>query len=293
MKGGMETAHWAAAAAVVLALVAGCGGRQDTRAASAETGRPAAAAVPIVEVAAARSEPIQATFDAPGTFIPADEATIAAEVAGVVRVVRVEEDSRVRKGEVLAELDRVKAQLAVKQAEAALAQARANFEKAKSELERKKLLLEDRTIAPGTFETFKAQHDAAAAASDGAETALQLARQRLRDLTVTAPFAGVVKEKKVSPGEYVREGQELLVLMRVDPVKLQFDLPEKYAPRIKEGQQVVATVSAEPGREHTGRIRTVFPAVAVETRSVRAEAIVPNPGYRLKPGFYASVRVPL
>ncbi len=108
------------------------------------------------------------------------------------------------RGDLLLLLDPTKAKLAVKQAEAALAQAQANFEKAKSELERKQLLLSDRTISQGTFDTFKAQHDAAVAAVDGAESTLALARQRLEDMTITAPFAGVIQAKNESVGEYVR-----------------------------------------------------------------------------------------
>jgi membrane fusion protein, multidrug efflux system len=285
-------------AALVVAAVPGCR-RADVPATSAANGseaaaRPAAATntIPTVVIARPSRATLQVEVEAPGTLIPLDEAGIAAQTAGPVTDVRVEEGSRVNQGDVLVRLETVKAELGVKQADAALAQARANLDKAKSELGRKDLLLADRTIAQGTFDAFKAQYDAAVATADGAETALQLARQRLRELTVTAPFAGVVKEKRVSLGQYVREGEALVVLMRVDPLKVQFDVPEKYSGRLSVGDEVRATVVALPGQVFTGKIANVFPSVAVQSRTVRVEARIPNPGYRLKPGFYASVRVP-
>jgi membrane fusion protein (multidrug efflux system) len=254
---------------------------------------PAEPPLPEVAVVSPTHDALAIEITAPGSFIAFEEATISTETAGTVAEFRVKEGSRVDKGAVLMLLDKTKAELAVKQAEAALAQARANFERAKSELERKELLLADRTIPQGTFDTFKAQHDAAAAAVDGAESTLALAHQRLDDMTVVAPFAGVVKEKKKALGEYARAADPLLVLIQDHPLKLQFDVPEKHAARLVVGQEVRTSVSALPGETFTGEITTIFPTLAVESRTIRVEAQVPNETYRLKPGFYASVTVPL
>jgi membrane fusion protein (multidrug efflux system) len=254
---------------------------------------PAEPPLPEVEVVSPSDDALAIEIAAPGSFIAFEEATISSETAGTVAEFRVKEGSRVGKGTVLVLLDKTKAELAVKQAEAALAQARANFERAKSELERKEILLADRTISQGTFDTFKAQHDAAAAAVDGADSMLALARQRLDDMTVVAPFAGVVKEKKKALGEYARAADALLVLIQVHPLKLQFDVPEKHAARLVVGQDVRTSVSALPGETFEGKIATIFPALAVQSRTIRVEAHVPNPKFHLKPGFYASVQVPL
>ncbi|MBI1875553.1 MAG: efflux RND transporter periplasmic adaptor subunit [Acidobacteria bacterium] len=276
-------------------VLPGCGRGQEPARAASTAPASSVAMSNLVEVAVRipAAERIDASIEVPGTFVPWEEATVAAEAAGPITAVLVDENSRVMKGQTLARLDASKAELAVKQAEAALAQARANLEKARGELERKKSLLDDRTIAVGTYETFKAQHDAASAAVDGAETALTLARRRLRDMVVLAPFAGVVKEKKVTSGEYAREGDALIILMQVEPLKLQFELPEKYSGRLTSGQQVSCSVASLPGQEFAGKIRTVFPAASVQSRTVRMEAVLANPGYRLKPGFFALVRVPL
>jgi RND family efflux transporter MFP subunit len=245
-------------------------------------------------VAASPSEgPLAVEITAPGSFVAYEEATVSTEAVGTVEAFRVKEGTRVRRGQVLVLLEKTKAELSVKQAEAALAQARANFERAKSELGRKEILLSDRTISQGTFDLFEAQSDGAAAGVQGADSSLALARRRLEDMTVVAPFSGVIKEKRAAPGEYVKPGDALLVLIQIHPIKLQFDIPEKHAARLTVGQDVRTSVSALPGETFTGKIATIFPALAVESRTIRVEAEVSNDKYRLKPGFYASVAVPL
>jgi len=279
---------------LALVALAGCGA-SDNGPAPEPAARPAAAPprVPEVTVARPSHDAVRTEAEAPGTFLPHDETTISAEGTGPVVEIRVDEGARVTKGQVLVVQDTTKATLAVKQAEAMLAQARANFARAKADLERKQMLLDDKTIPQNQFDSFKAQYDAAAAGMDAAETALSLARQQLADLTTVAPYAGIIKERRVSLGTYARGGDALLVLMRDDPLKLQFELPEKYASRVRTGLEVTATVAAFPGRTFSGVVRTIFPAVAVQSRAVRIEATVVNADFRLKPGFFASVRVPL
>lgn len=284
----------AVATALLAVGVAACGrSGSEAAPAGATAAPPAAAALPQVVVAAPAAASLEATYEAPGSFVPYEEAGIAAEGAGSVTSVRIEEGSRVAQGQVVVAIDQTKAELAVKQAEAMLAQAKANYERSRSDLERKQTLLKDKTIAPNVYDAFKAQFDAAAAGVDAADSALQLAKRRLADMQVAVPFAGVVRDKRVSVGQYVREGDTLFVLMRVDPLKLQFDVPEKHAERLSAGRQVSATVAALPGETFTGTILTVFPSVAVQSRTIRVEARLSNPGYRLKPGFFATVRVPL
>jgi membrane fusion protein (multidrug efflux system) len=294
-----RTPRWLIAAWLLLGAGAwGCGGRPGSAAATSAGGDPdRAAASPEapreVTTTAPRRAALTQTVALPGTLVPEEEAAVAAQGGGTVLEVKVDAGARVARGAVLVRLDPTKASLAVQQAEAALAQARATFEKARSDLERKRQLLDERTVAPGTFDTFKAQHDAAAAAVEAAETTLRLARQRLAELTVVAPFAGVVKEKRVSPGEYVREGDVVAVVMRVDPMLVRFDVPEKYAARIEVGQRVRASVTAWPGEVFDGRVRRIFPAVAEASRTMRVEAALANPDYRLKPGFFATVHLPV
>ncbi len=284
------------AATIIVTACSGDGSAPPAGATSSEgAARPAAAPPRIAEVTVGHPtrDAVRSDLEAPGSFVPFDETTISAEGAGPVRVINADEGSRVAKGDVLIQQDTVKAELAVKQAEAALAQARANFARAKADLERKAQLLKDKTIPQNQYDSFKAASDATEAGVAAAETALAMARQQLKDLTIVAPYGGVIRERRVSLGTYARGGDALFVLMRVDPLKLQFELPEKYATRLAAGTQVSAVLAAFPGRTFTGTIRTIFPAAAVQSRSIKVEATVPNGGYQLKPGFFASVTVPL
>jgi membrane fusion protein (multidrug efflux system) len=285
----------ATAAGLALLATTGCTPAAEPASTPAADARPAAAPQRVPEVAVARpvQTPVQTDTEAPGTFVPYEETTISAEGAGLIVDIKVDEGSRVTKGHVLVLQDTVKAELAVRQAEAMLAQARANFARASADLERKQLLLDDKTIPQNQFDSFKAQADAAAASVDAADTALALARRQLADLTTVAPYTGVIRERRVSLGTSARSGDPLFVLMRVDPLKLQFELPERYSSRIATGLEVVATVDAFPGRSFVGTVRTVSPAIAVASRAVRVEATVPNADHELKPGFFATVRVPI
>ncbi len=277
------------AQAVVFTSLLACGAGEPL-----EDGEAAAELVlPEVSVASPSQNPLNIEITAPGSFVAYEEATISTEASGAVAEIHVKEGTRVSHGAVLVLLEKTKAELAVRQADAALAQAKANFERAKSELDRKKILLADRTIPQGTYDTFKAQHDSAAAAVEGADSSLALARQTLDDMTIVAPFAGVVKEKKCAKGEYMRPGDPVIVLIQIDPLKLQFEVPEKHAARIEVGQEVSTSVTALPGATFSGKIVTVFPSLAVASRTIHVEALVPNHDYKLKPGYYASVRVPL
>ena len=96
---------------------------------------------------------------------------------------------------------------------------------------------------------------------------MALARERLEDMTITAPFAGIIQAKDTSVGEYVRPGDRLLELIQIDPLKLRFEVPEKHAARLAVGQAVTTAVSALPGETFEGNVTTVFPTLDVHSRT--------------------------
>jgi membrane fusion protein (multidrug efflux system) len=114
-------------------------------------------------------------------------------------------------------------------------------------------------------------------------------KARLDNSTVTAPFEGVVGLRQVSPGAYVKAGQDIARLEGIGTLKLDFRMPELYLGRIKQGQEVQVRMDAFPGETFRGSIYAIEPAVDEQTRTVLLRARVPNPGVRLKPGMFARV----
>ena len=122
-----------------------------------------------------------------------------------------------------------------------------------------------------------------------AKSGLALAREKLTRTRVSAPMAGVVKEKKVTAGDYIRNGTNLISIIRVDQLKLAFSVPEKDVGSLQEGQDILFTVDSFPGREFRGKVKTLYPNLDEKTRSLPVEAQVVNQDGKLKPGLFARV----
>jgi RND family efflux transporter MFP subunit len=206
--------------------------------------------------------------------------------------------------------------------EAEVARARAQVEWANLELERSRQLLAKELIATRDLDNARTQHLVASAQLRMTEAALAqhpdqvrvaraqlesdlavlkgaeaqvrqreaaqgLAQKRLADTTVRAPLAATVARRHVSAGEYVKDNAALFTLVVSDPLKYAGSVPERFAPEVRPGQRLEIAVEAYPGQTFPGEVTRVAPAVEVQTRSLSLEARVPNPGGRLRPGFFA------
>jgi RND family efflux transporter MFP subunit len=103
---------------------------------------------------------------------------------------------------------------------------------------------------------------------------------------VTAPFAGAIRERLVSAGDYVAVGTPVAVLVKVHPLRLRLAVPERESAGIKTGLAVALAVEGEP-ETHTGRVARISPAISEGDRTLTVEAEVPNPAGKLKPGAFA------
>jgi RND family efflux transporter MFP subunit len=122
-----------------------------------------------------------------------------------------------------------------------------------------------------------------------AMSGLDLAKEKLTKTKIFAPMAGGIKEKKVTAGDYIRNGTSLVSIIRTDLLKLSFTVSEKDVGGLRVGQDVAFFVDAFPGREFRGRLKTIYPGLEEQTRSLQVEAVVANPDRSLKPGFFARV----
>lgn len=302
--------------------VSGCA--RDRGIAAAEGQKPRA-----VTIEAAQVRDVRRQVDVVGTLAAREEAVISAEVAG--RVSRLVHDlgDRVAAGTPLLELDPEKLQYRAEGQRAALDQARARYgagddgslpslervpavvstgaqlaearqqlERAKNLASRNLLSRSDLETAQTRFDTAKAAHDSALSSArqlradvEAQSSSLRLAQRELRDAVIRAPFEGYVAERLVSPGQFVQPQAPVMRIVRLQPLKLTAEVPEKFAPWIETGREMAVKVDAFPQETFAGRVVRIAPAVNLKSRAFAIEGEIPNADGRLKPGTFARVQI--
>ncbi len=234
---------------------------------------------------------LRPSVEAVGTLKPFQEVVISPEVDGIIRRLYVEEGSSVAKGMVLAEINETDYRLDLERAEAALKQAEATLANAKVEFSRKESLYKEQLVTQQQFDDITTRVTLATGDADRARAGLSLARERYSRSRVRAPMAGAVREKRVTAGDFVRTGTPMLWIVQSNPIKLSFSVPEKDVGSLKIGQDVSFRVDSFPDKTFTGRLASIYPSLDEKTRTLQAEAHIPNPQGLLKPGFFARVNL--
>ena len=240
-----------------------------------------------VRIATAEKKKIQPYLETTGTLKANEEVAVSSEVDGIVRQIRVDEGSPVNKGTLLVEINEIDYILDWKRSEAALKQAEANLANAKAEYKRKNTLYQEELITRQQFDDITTKIALAEAEIDRAKATLSISKEKLTRTKVYSPLNGAVKEKRVSVGDYVRNGTPLLQLITINPLKLNFTISEKDAASIKIGQEVAFSVDSYADKQFKGRVSLLYPNVEEKTRTLQAEALVPNADHLLKPGYFA------
>lgn len=230
-----------------------------------------------VETAAVETADVVEDIRAFGTLVANERVVVAPEIAGRVARIPFAEAERVRKGDVLVELDATILEAELAKARSDLDLAAANFERA-------------RKLAEQGSGTLRAR-DETTAALTAARANVALAEARLSKARLVAPFAGVVGFRAVSAGAYVSPGERIVDLAAVDPLKVEFQVSETYLPNLRIGLPVEISMDARPGEAITGEITAIDPIVDVAGRAIRLRAQVPNPDGRLSPGLFSRIRV--
>ncbi len=244
-----------------------------------------------VHVQSAEKKQIQPYIETTGTLKADEEVVVSSEVDGIVKSVRVEEGYPVARGTLLAEINQIDYMLEEKRANAALKQAQANLANAKAEYQRKESLYKEELITRQQFDDISTRVTLAEADLARAKASLDTSREKLLRTKIYSPLNGMVKEKKVSSGNYVRNGSPLFQLIKIDQLKMTFTVSEKEIADLKTGQEVIFTVDSFPGKTFKGKVNLLYPNVEERTRTLQAEAIVPNAGRLLKPGLFARISI--
>ena len=238
---------------------------------------PAPAAGITVEASKVQSVRMAQGLTAVGSLRSDESVTIRPEVAGRISEIAFREGQRVEKGATMIRFD-----TSVQRAE--LAQAEANLGLANSRLDR------SRDLFNKGFTSTQAR-DEAESNFKVAQANFDLAQARLTKLDIKAPFSGIVGLRTVSIGDYVKDGQDIVNLEEIDPLKVDFKIPEIYLKQVATGQSLQITLDAFPRQTFQGKVFAINPLVDTNGRSIVIRALVRNTEARLRPGMFARVRL--
>lgn len=284
----------------------------------------------VVKVTQAGERSITRSVEAPGALAADEQATISFKVAGRLDKLRVDLGTPVRKGQMIAQLETQDFQSRVNQALAALQQARvrlglppdgenddinientalvrqtrALLEEAKSNLDRTSQLVKEGVQPRAEMDRVESAYKVADSRYQDAieevrnrqavllqrRAELQSAKQQLAETTLYAPFDGSIRERRANLGEYLSAGTAVVTVMRLHPLRLRIEVPERDAQGIRTGQPVRVTVEGEPDVA-SGRIARISPAIQEQSRTLIIEAEVENPRGRLRPGSFAKAAI--
>jgi membrane fusion protein (multidrug efflux system) len=230
-----------------------------------------------VEVVTAATASMPQMITAVGSLRSDESVTLRPEVAGRVVKIGFDEGRPVGKNAVLVKLDP-----AINEAE--VQQAKANLTLAKSKYERA-IDLQKQGFISGQA------RDEAENNLKVAEAAEALAAARLAKTEIRAPFSGIIGLRSVSIGDYVKEGQDMVNLESIDPLKVDFRVPEIYLKQVQVGQTLEVALDALPGRTHPGNVTAINPLVDTGGRAIVIRALVKNADTALRPGMFARVKL--
>ncbi len=244
-----------------------------------------------VKTMTVRKQSLRPYIEAVGSLEPSEQVIVSSEVDGALKEILVDEGSPVAGGSVMGRISDIDYRLAVQAADAALGQARANLDNAGILYARMEALYGKQAVSRQEYDNAKTRLDVANEDMARARASLDLARERLGKTALRAPLTGVVKQRLVNAGDFIKAGQPVVVVIVSDPLKLVFSVPEKDMSRLKLKQDVVFTVEPYPRREFSGTLSIVYPSLDERSRMLKAEATVPNRSLELKPGIFSRVRL--
>ncbi len=314
----------------LLCLASACRGNESS-ASRAREGGAANLPVRQVKVAQSEARKLTLTVSAPGTLAADEQADLSFKVQGRVSEIKVDLGSQVRKGQVIARLETTDFRVRLQQAEAALQQARvrlglapqgdddriqpentalarqalAVLEEAKANRERTIQLVNqgiqskaelDRVesafkVADSRYQEAIEEVRNRQAALLQRRSELAIAQQQLVETSLYAPFDGAVRERRVSLGEYLNSAAPVVTIVRLHPLRLRVEVPEREAQGIRIGQEVRVLVEGDDREAHAGRVARLSPAFQEQSRTLIIEAEVDNQRGRLRPGSFAKAEI--
>jgi membrane fusion protein (multidrug efflux system) len=225
----------------------------------------------------AQQEEWRDAFNAIGSAAAVQGVIVSADLAGTVDRVAFDSGKAVRQGEVLVELD-------TRQERAQLAAAEAQRDLARVNFDRMQGLLKDNVIS-------RAEFDAATAENKQTEARVGEIRAAIERKRIRAPFSGILGLRQVNLGQYLSSGDPIVQLQALNPIYVNFGVPQHAASQMRVGRDVLITSDDLAGAEFRGRITAVDSIVNPETRNIQVQATLANPDGKLRPGMFVQAEV--
>jgi membrane fusion protein (multidrug efflux system) len=274
-----------AVALATLLLGAGCG-VQESRADGQVPDQ-----IAKVELTTVVEKPVGTYVVVTGQLVANQRAQVASDGTGRVVATLVERGQAVAAGDPLVKLDPRSATLSFADARATVEALRSNAERARRDCARADDLFQQNTISQSDYDRLKFDCKTTEANATGAIARQELASKAVGDAVVRAPFSGVVDERSVNVGEYVRAGTPVATLVEIDPIRIQVTVPESQVGAIREGQTVDFEVPAYPGVGFAATVKYLSGAMREKSRDLVVEAITPNKDRKLRPGMFVNARI--
>jgi RND family efflux transporter MFP subunit len=255
------------------------GGAEDRPEVSANQAFSTGIGIP-VEGAAAVRDTLIVSVSAAAQAAAIKQSRLLAQVQGRITRILVKENAPVGGGHLLIEIDRTEYELNLADAEARLATAQASYQE---------LTLFDDQIADPEVRAERERVARARSGLDQGQVAVDQAKLELARTGIKAPFPGRVASIQVVEGQFLRNGDELLTVIDLDPIKVEVQVLESEVGYLSPGRGAAISFSAFPGETFRGTIETINPVVEQQTRTARVTVMVPNPDGRILPGMYARV----
>ncbi len=225
----------------------------------------------------AKRETWPATLNLIGTAQAIQGVTVSADLPGTVDKINFESGQAVKAGDVLVELD-------TRQERAQLAAAEADFELAKITYGRQQKLVKEGVIA-------RTEYDNASAQQKSTEARVGEIKATIERKTIHAPFSGILGLRQVNLGQYMAAGQAIVSLQALNPIYVNFGVPQQSTAQVKVGRTLSITSDDLPGVQFGGRVTAVDSIVDQTTRNIQVQATLTNPGGKLRPGMFVQVQM--
>jgi membrane fusion protein (multidrug efflux system) len=230
-------------------------------------------------------------IDSIGSLEPLEEVEIRPEIAGIIQAIHFREGQPVEAHDLLFTLDDAELRQRLRARRAELAGAEVEMRNARRMYQRRQELFEEAVVARETRDEARTEFEAARARVERLKAQIRETEEQLQDTRIRSPISGHAAERRVDRGDFVKPGDLLVSVVRIDQLKASFTVPERFMRRTRTGQTIELQTPARPSKTFSGRVYFISPRIQQDTRQLLVKALVNNAVGELRPGAFVSVEL--